>query len=162
MFKKTIFVGLLLLVSTIVYAADHKEMSTCLPDNLGNYKPSSDILVSVLKDDVLSVLREYQHEDKKVNVSVWKIPGDKEIWPLIGGQAKATMVVVSGRLCILNVDETSNTTTLVVNIDKGYLYPPPFLYRVSIHTNNKDGSDLVQNVAGKLDYDKLFSLYDSD
>lgn len=157
--KKTIFSVLLVLVSAVVFASTHEDLSACLPDTIGDYKSSKDILVTDHKDNVSSVSREYQHESSIVKVSIWKIPGKKEIWPYMVGKSKAKLIIVAGRMCILNVDETSNSSNIVINIDKSYLSPPPYLYRVSVDTYGTNGSTVVQAIGEKLNYDKLFGLY---
>lgn len=157
--KRMIFCVLLVLVSAVVYASSPQDMSACLPDTIGNYKSSKDAVVTDHKNDVLSVSRQYQYEGKIVNVSIWKIPGNKEIWPYIGGKSKANLMIVAGRMCILNIDESSGNSTLVINIDKAYLTPPPYLYRVSVNTSNTTDNTVVQTIGENLDYDNLFALY---
>lgn len=160
MLKKIIICAFLILSFSVVYASDHKDMSACLPDNIGEYKSSKDALATDLKNNVLSVSRQYQYKDKTAEVFVWKIPGNKQIWPYIGGKSKANILIVSGRMCILNVDESTGNSTLVINLDKSFVTPPPYLYRVSVTTSSKNGSSVVQKIGENLDYDKLFSLYE--
>lgn len=160
MFKKLIIVIILSVFSTVAYASDSKDMSACLPDKIGDFKSSSKITVSNHKDEVISVSCEYLYKGNRVNMFVWKLPGNKEIWPYIGGQAKAQMILVSGRLCVLNVNETTKITTLVITIDKSYVSPPPFLYKVTVSTSSKEGEKIVQAIAAKLNYDPLFALYE--
>ncbi len=80
MLKKVFLVVLFSLISISAYALD-KEMLSCLPDTLGEYKAAKGFTTEELKDNVTSVSRQYQREGDKAKVSVWKIPGDKEIWP---------------------------------------------------------------------------------
>lgn len=159
MVKKIGFAALLLLIPAVVYASGNKDMAACLPDKIGTFMSSKDIIVTDHKGDVLSVSRDYQYKGKSVTVSIWKIPGNKELWPYIGGKSKARLMIVAGRMCILNVDEKSKISTLVINIDKGYISPPPYLYRVSVSADGPDGSKVVQTIGENLNCDKLFALY---
>lgn len=159
MFKKICFAAFLLLVSAAVYASGHKDMAACLADKIGNFKSSKDIIVTNHQGDILSVSRGYQYKGNSVTVSIWKIPGNKQLWPYIGGKSKAKLMIVAGRMCILNVDEKSKISTLVINIDMGYISPPPYLYRVSVSAGGPDGGKVVQTIGKNLNYDKLFALY---
>ena len=159
MFKKICFAASLMLISVVVYASGHKDMASCLPDKIGDFKSSKNIIVTERKGDVLSVSRDYQYKGKSVTVSIWKIPGNKELWPYIGGKSKAKLMIVAGRMCILNVDKQSGNSTLVINIDKGYISSQPCLYRVSVSEKGAEGSKDVQTIGLNLNYEKLFALY---
>ncbi len=153
---------LVLSLTIAAHAADPKTMSACLPDRMGDFKAGDAAAVTRHKDKVTSVSRPYQSEKNQpvLTVSVWKIPGNKQIWPYIDDQGQAQIIVISGRLCILKHDPATLQSTLVVNIDKGYLSPPPFLYRVSILAKGKKSDETAKALAEKLNFDRLFALYD--
>ena len=148
------------ILATSGFAAVDAEMAACLPDNLGVFKATRQAATDSPQDKVIAVSRSYKNGAKTATVTVWKIPGNSDIWPHIGGQKKATLVVVSGRLCILNIDEAKNAVTLVVRFEKGFVNPPPAKYTVTIEMQQTTDAAEAQQIAEQLDHDRLFRLYD--
>jgi len=140
------------------HASDGTKMPACLPDKLGEFNAIDSVVSENLESNITTASRQYKKDDKIVKITVWKLPGDKEIWPFIGSKGKASMLIVAGRLCVLNKIKDNNTATLIIRLDTASVSTPQFHFRVTAEMKGSEDTDTITSIGEKLDYDKLFRL----